>query len=39
MKKIIFNKQRDLISIIAPASGCPDASDKLDLLHNLRNMY
>ncbi|CEO17371.1 hypothetical protein RMONA_04955 [Rickettsia monacensis] len=29
MKKIIFNKQRDLISIIAPASGCPDAQDKL----------
>ncbi|MCC8406546.1 MAG: LD-carboxypeptidase [Rickettsia endosymbiont of Sceptobius lativentris] len=29
MKKIIFNKQRDLISIIAPASGCLDARDKL----------
>jgi muramoyltetrapeptide carboxypeptidase LdcA involved in peptidoglycan recycling len=29
MKKIIFNKQQDLISIIAPASACPDARDKL----------
>ncbi|BAK96771.1 microcin C7 resistance protein [Rickettsia japonica] len=29
MKKIIFNKQRDFISIIAPASSCPDAQDKL----------
>lgn len=32
MKKIIFNKQQDFISIIAPASGCPDneAQDKLN---------
>ncbi len=29
MKKIIFNKQRDLISIIAPASSCLEAQDKL----------
>ncbi|ABV79531.1 LD-carboxypeptidase [Rickettsia bellii] len=29
MKKIIFNKQQDFISIIAPASGCPDAQDRL----------
>ncbi|WP_341786694.1 LD-carboxypeptidase [Rickettsia endosymbiont of Cantharis rufa] len=29
MKKIIFNKQQDLVSIIAPASGCPDARGKL----------
>jgi len=29
MKKIIFNKQQDLVSIIAPASGCPNAQDKL----------
>ena len=29
MKKIIFNKQQDFISIIAPASGCPDAQNKL----------
>ena len=29
MKKIIFNKQRDYISIIAPASSCSDAKNKL----------
>ncbi|BDU60702.1 peptidase S66 [Candidatus Rickettsia kotlanii] len=29
MKKIIFNKQRDFISIIALASSCLDAQDKL----------
>ncbi|MCC8377011.1 MAG: LD-carboxypeptidase [Rickettsia endosymbiont of Graphium doson] len=29
MKKITFNKQKDFISIIAPASSCPDAQDRL----------
>lgn len=29
MKKIIFDKQRDYVSIIAPASSCANAQDKL----------
>lgn len=29
MKKIIFNKQQDLISIIVPVSSCPDEQDTL----------
>ncbi|XVN40365.1 MAG: LD-carboxypeptidase [Rickettsia endosymbiont of Argas persicus] len=30
MKRIIFNKQHDFISIIAPASSCPNPQDKLN---------
>lgn len=29
MQKITFNKQKDFVSIIAPASGCPDQQNKL----------
>ncbi|HJD56004.1 MAG TPA: LD-carboxypeptidase [Rickettsia endosymbiont of Pyrocoelia pectoralis] len=39
MQKIIFNKQKDFISIIAPASGCPNAQDKLNQAIELLNSY
>ncbi|MGX6959717.1 MAG: LD-carboxypeptidase [Rickettsia endosymbiont of Pentastiridius leporinus] len=39
MQKIIFNKQKDFISIIAPASGCPNAQDKLNKAIELLNLY
>ena len=38
MEKITFNKQRDFISIIAPASGCPDARDKLTKAIKMLNL-
>lgn len=38
MKKITFNKQKDFISIIAPASSCPDAQDRLDKSIEMLNL-